>query len=462
MVKKRISLLMVLCMLFVTVSSSAAAEETLPADCFDFDFVLRVHPEAVSEKKQEAIAGCADFLNALRFEGSLTRAKSSSDFDLILRVIPVSQIDGAIEIRFQGSQDQILLNSSLLGDKTILLSTYSLLNFCSKMSEHLGIPLQYLALLYPYSWLYSLQIPINDWNFMLNQEVNGVIPDEWVSYLWNCWWWRVHDNEPLKILVDALCKDTEAEEAFKAVVNEIPDYFAKDFAQEKQITIRRNDSQTTMENYKGDVFFRKYYEGQTRGMELHLPRMKTGYLPVFSAETTTFPEWERQNSRITARLLGQGDQQDLVNLNFSMVSFPTTWPSDCWSLVSLDLTGTLLPNLGISCYVTGEKNGHTRIEVRKPTVEMEPGQIMLTVEGTLLPREGNVQIKAFSLDEEEKAEMLDLLVANDRTIRDFLPDLVEPMVQGLIKFLIGIPASACQTFMDQLTDLGVFALLFGE
>ena len=462
MVKKWISFLMVFCVLFAAVSRPAKAEETFPAACFDFDFVLRIHPEAASAKMQESIAGYAAFLNALRFEGSLIQAKSTSDFDLTLRVIPVSQIDGAIEFRLQGRQDQVLLNSSLLGDKTILLSTYSLLNFCSKMSEHLGIPLQYLALLYPYSWLYSLQLPINDWNFMLKQEVNGVIPDEWVSYLWNCWWWRVHDNEPLKILVDALCKDTEAEEAFKAVVNEIPDYFGKDFAQEKQITIRRSENQTTMENYKGDIFFRKNNDGQTLGMELHLPRMKTGYLPVFSAENTTFPEWERRNSRITARLLGQGDQPNLVNMNFSMISFPTTWPSDCWSLVSLDLTGTLLPNLGINCYIVGEKNGHIRIEVRKPTVDMEPGQIMLTIDGTLLSRDDSVQIKAFALDEEDKAQMLDLLIANDSTIRDFLPELVEPMVRGLANFLIGIPTSACQTFMDQLTDLGVFALLFGE
>lgn len=462
MVKKWISFLMVFCMLFAAFSSPAIAEDTLPADCFDFDFVLRLHPEAVSKEMQEIFSGYADFLAALRFEGSLVQAKDSSDFDLLLRVIPVSHIDGAIEIRLHGQQDQILLNSSLFGDKTILLSTYSLLGFCSKMSEHLGIPLQYLALLYPYSWLYSLEIPIKDWNFMLDQEVNGVIPGEWVSYLWNCWWWRVQDNEPLKILVDALCKDTEAEDAFRAVVNEIPDYFGKDFAQEKQITIRRSENETTMENYRGDIFFRKNNEDQTLGMELLLPRMKTGYLPVFSTETTVFSEWNRQNSRITARLLGQGDQPNLVNMNFSMISFPTTWPSDCWSLVSLDLTGTLLPNLGVNCYVLGEQNGHVRIEVRKPTVDLEPGQIMLTAEGTLLPREGGVQIAPFAIDEEDKAPMLDLLVANDRTIRDFLPDLVEPLVRGAFNFLIGIPASACQTFMDQLTNLGVFSILLGE
>ena len=53
-------------------------------------------------------------------------------------------------------------------------------------------------------------------------------------------------------------------------------------------------------------------------------------------------------------------------------------------------------------------------------------------------------------------------MANDSTIRAFLPDMVRPMLEGMLRFLAGIPASACQAIMDDLTDLGVLELLLGE
>ncbi len=456
--KKIVSVMMLFCLLAGCIPAGAQAADLLPAAGYDFDFVLRLHPEAFSEEARKKIDGYAALLEALRFRGSLVWAREEDNFDLHFQVIPVTRPEGAIEIRLHGPQDPVLLNSSLFGDKTIRLSTYSLLNFCSKMSEHLGIPLQYLGLAYPYSWLFGLKIPIEDWHFMMEKEEDGTIPAEWVRYLWDCWWWRVYDNEPLKILVDALCKDTPAEDAFRAVVAEIPDFFGKDFAQEREFHIRRSQTQTTWENYKGDIFFRKYDDGQNSGMELSLPRMRTGYLPVFSIDSTLNGEW--RNSWITAGLLGQSSLPNLVNLKMSMIAFPTAWPADCSSLLSLDLTGTLLPNLGLSCFIAGEKNGHARIEFRKPTVDMEPGEIMMSVEGTLEPKEGSAQIEAFELDPEE--EMLDLFIANDVTIQNYLPDLMDSLLKGVVRFLIGIPTSACQVIMDDLSELGIFTLLLGE
>ena len=35
------------------------------------------------------------------------------------------------------------------------------------------------------------------------------------------------------------------------------------------------------------------------------------------------------------------------------------------------------------------------------------------------------------------------------------------MLEGMLKFLIGIPTSACQAIMDDLTELGVFQVILG-
>ena len=142
------------------------------------------------------------------------------------------------------------------------------------------------------------------------------------------------------------------------------------------------------------------------------------------------------------------------------LSFPVAWPANFQSLLSVNLTGGLLPNIGFSAYLVGEENGHIRIEIRKPTVDYEPGPVMLTLEGDLNQREGNIKLR--SIPQAELDASLDLLVANDADIRAILPDMAQPMLVGLLRFLVGIPASACQTLMDELENLGILNLVLGE
>ena len=91
---------------------------------------------------------------------------------------------------------------------------------------------------------------------------------------------------------------------------------------------------------------------------------------------------------------------------------------------------------------------------------MEPGQIMLTVEGELTPREELSEITAYAEIPQERT--LDLLVSNDTEIQAYLPGLTGTMAKGLLRFLAGIPTSACQTVMDDLEELGVFSALLGQ
>ena len=167
------------------------------------------------------------------------------------------------------------------------------------------------------------------------------------------------------------------------------------------------------------------------------------------------------SDRLEIQLLGGEKQQDLLDLKLSLVSFPRTWPADCYSLLSLSQTGELLPKVGFSCYLSGEENGHCRLEIRKPTVEMEPGSLLLTVEGQALPSES--EVADFDTEREwDAANVLDILVANDATINAYLPQVMEPALKGLARFLIGIPTSACQAILDDLTEMGVFTVLLGE
>ena len=460
--KKLISL--VLCLLTVYLSASVQAEtegsaSRDPAVGYSFDFFLRLHPEALSDSMSEQAQGYADLLQSLRFHGTYIRSLRDTSFELNASIIPVDSRGKPISFRLNGTEEVISVSSSLLGEESIRLSNYSLLGFSSKMSEHLGIPLHYLALLYPYTWKYCLQIPVQDWNYLVNRiDENGSASEEDVWYLSNCWEWRIRANEPTGILMDALCKDSDLEESFRALLAEIPDYVFKQVAKEQGIQVRQEGDQMIWHCASGD-FISETRNDETWRITLNLPRMSMGYLPVFSLEQDL--EENSQTWRVRAQMLGSDHlQEDLFSLEAFLLNFPVSWPSNFHSLFNLSLTGGLLPNFGFSAYLTGEENGYTRIDIRKPTVNYEPGPVMMTAEGVLKLLEGDVTIQPF--DPENTEGGLDLLIANDVTIRDFLPDIVRPMVEGLIRFLVGVPTSACQVIMDDLTNVGALDLLLGE
>ena len=463
--KKLISLTLCLCLLtavfFTSVCSTACAkaEVTKHVSGVDFDFFLRLHPEALSGVKVKQAQGYADLLQTVRFHGTFLWYPQYRIFDLSVSVIPVDSRGDPISFQICGAEDIMYITSPLLGRQTVKLSNYSLLGFCSKMSEHLGIPLHYLALLFPYTWRYGLEIPILDWKYLVDHiDKKGIVSEENIWYLSNCWEWRLAENEPTKVLIDALCKDSDHEEAFRAMISEIPDYIFRQLAGKQTFQISREGDKTIWHCFSGD-FLTEIRNNQTWRLALNLPRMEGGYLPVFSLEQDL--EKNRQSWRLRAQILGSGSlQEDLVNLEASLLSFPVFWPADFQSLLSLSLTGGLLPNIGFSAYLVGEENGHLRIEIRKPTVNYEPGPVMLTLEGDLNPLKGDLVLS--SISSERMDESLDLLVCNDTDIRAFLPGIAQPMLEGLLRFLVGIPASACQTLMDDLENQGILNLVLGE
>ncbi len=440
------------------VADRSADDIYLAGEGCDFEFILLLHPEAFSEKIREHMEGYDDLLRSLRFQGSLTWTDVISTFDLQLSIIPNDTWAEPIDLHIRGAKDLFFIRSNLMGDRAIALENSSLLEFCTKMSEHLGIPLQYLALAFPYTWEYGLGLPLQDWEgFLASETEDGVFPADRVHYLWECWDYRLWFDEPLNILISAVAKDAELDEAFRAMVAEIPEYFETTLAQEQEIRVQRREDGETWTAAGGEFYSETHTENSLR-METNLPRMRTGYQPIFSYETSV--ENDRRSGRLIAQLLATDEvQRDLVNLQASYLSFPVTWPADSQSLLSVNLTGGVLPNAGVSVYLDSEEDGAFRVDVRKPTVDMELGALMLSAEGKIIPKE-DVQVRAFDIDDGENA--LYLLTANDHTIQEFLPGIRTAMAKGLIKFLVGIPTSACQAIMDDLTDLGVFNVLLGE
>ena len=84
---------------------------------------------------------------------------------------------------------------------------------------------------------------------------------------------------------------------------------------------------------------------------------------------------------------------------------------------------------------------------------------VLQVFGTVIPR----QLEAApSYWEGDFVEYTNLFSVNDSSLRELAGRAAKPLLQGILDFLIEVPASACQSVMDDLTSSGLLSMALGD
>ena len=131
---------------------SAYASENQDSAVYSYDFDLRFHldAEGFQPRIRSHIRGYAELLDMLSLKGNLTWSAETGSMDLDLSIIPLTNPSAAVSMHFFGIPEHICMSSSLIGNETIWLNNYVLMEFALKSWNNLHIPLQYIALLFPY------------------------------------------------------------------------------------------------------------------------------------------------------------------------------------------------------------------------------------------------------------------------------------------------------------------------
>ena len=92
-----------------------------------------------------------DLLDILELKGRVITCPEWDSIEMDLSVIPTTNPAAALNFRLDGRSSHILLTTPLLANLPELFNNEALMEFCQKTYSHLGIPLPWLALLYPYT-----------------------------------------------------------------------------------------------------------------------------------------------------------------------------------------------------------------------------------------------------------------------------------------------------------------------
>ena len=108
-----------------------------------------------------------------------------------------------------------------------------------------------------------------------------------------------------------------------------------------------------------------------------------------------------------------------------------------------------------SAQLSTSADGNISLTLSRP-LEDRLSVPVFSCSGTITPAayEGKLKFKASSL-----SKNFNIFSVNDQTLYEFVHRTARPLFTGLLNFLYEIPASSCQSIMDELENYGILELL---
>ncbi len=453
--RRALALLLSLMILGLTPALAAPKTEKATLPGFSFSLKLGLDLSGVSPVERDRLRGYADFLDSMTFEGTWYAWPEKHQIDLSLNIIPENSSGSPLYLHIYGPESDLMLASPVLGDRPLHFFCDSLLAFSVKAHEHMGLNLQYLVLLYPHVYEFATRVINYSWvdDILKPFGSHEVSAEKVRTFTKKLEENLTDDASPVASLIDVLEICEGYDEVLISEVMNLPHYLQKNVCHDAGVDIEITDSSETWSCEGKNLYeMKKTASGET--VKLSLPDTDTGFRPHFSLQTET--DGGLTDVDLSAGWLSQDpdEKEDLVSLVISGRRLPAAWPVETESEFSLALTGSLFPRVLLEGSLNSKPDGRVSVKIKSPAGSELAAGAVLTAEGTVLSE----TFQARTYTEEEMAACMDILRVNDVTLAAWVQEVLPYAVEGLLGFLVGVPASTYQSVMDDLTDSGVLGL----
>lgn len=413
------------------------------ADTFGARFLLRFQLDTAESVAGEALG---EMLNMLQVEGTYARSGDSFDLQGFL------MLDDAEETRtsFQlyGLPHRYYLRSSLLGRETAMFDMVAALEFGIKIDAHLGVPLQQLFLLLPYS-------TVSAFDSMFAAARPVLFAAEGSRHVY---------KQQLLTLCDTLSELAASDRAFTywaqslaslsehpwEVSNAIEAVFSglRDWVDshlDNRLAINVKDGRETWAMGGFHVLERIQ---TSAGGEIHvrLPGLPDG------SSWTLDAEWAESDAGGMALQLSilamHADGTPLLTVSVTGDQLPRALPLDAPFSLTLSAQYENLPER--SLLLSGAGNGDGAFQL---TLAQADGT-QLTVSGTL----ADFVPAAWPVWEDTVDGVWNIFSLYEQSLSEFVSAVAKPMLLGGIPLLARLPVRVCTTMMDLAEQAGVFQI----
>ena len=220
-------MLCLLCAVLILVSTVPAySEDAGENSSYDFDLTFHLNADSFPVLVRTRVAGYASLINRLGLRGTVAWSDETQSFDLDATLYFTDDPSLAYPFRLYGTKSRIFFTSPMISNEVILLNMTALMEFALKAKNTLGIPLSYIALLFPYTTESAFRGMAVDWQDTIGSSTKsrkiGVKRFRELSVLWT--------NELLKdgLLhwwITGLASGSDVPAAVEAEMDSLPSYY---------------------------------------------------------------------------------------------------------------------------------------------------------------------------------------------------------------------------------------------
>ncbi len=512
--------LCLLCALFLLIPSLVSAEGVQADDnySFDFDFTFTMNARSFPKLIRSRMAGYAALFNKLGLRGNLAWTRSIGCFELDAELYFTDRPSLTFPFRVYGAEPRIFITSPLIKDEVILLNMIALLEFSVKAKKTLGIPLPYLAFLYPLTTKYAMAGLANTWNEVIGSYPDGgKITPEQLHTLYERWAQIFIENPDLQRWITALADGSDnAEEAVEAEFMSVPDYIEKITAFEP-VTVTSDEGSEVWTNESGQALYSRQESDGALSVSVTLPASENGYEPLltyssandgstvsfrletslnrdpysivlkpvsneeeYTEEVGVYDEYEDEDGYYykdeydeeseseggfynyyddcgeSGTVREESLPESLIHLTIDAAGLPARLPADSSFDTDINLLEKLFPNFGASIHGETKKDGSLLLTVRKPYNEGKESEEIFRCTGTLVPA-ATRDIPNYM--HKELDGVYNVFSFNEQTLAEFRNKVLPLLVRSIFRFVEAAPTSACQSLLDDLTDSGILDMI---
>lgn len=509
--------LCLLCVLLLFIPTLVSAEEASIDDnySFDFDFTFTLNAHAFPKLMRSRMTGYAALINKLGFRGNVAWTRSTESFELDSELYFTDNPSLSFPLQVWGAQPRIFISSPLIQDEVLLLNMVALLEFSVKAKNTLGIPLPYLAYLYPLTNEYALSGPVNIWHSVIGTYTkSGKITTKQLRTLTESWSEEFATNPDLQRWITALAEGSDnARDAVETELTHIPEYIEKITNGCKPVSIKIQDGSQTWTTSGKEVLFSQQETDEGLTLSVTLPASENRYVPsltysgIKDASTLSFrleaslmrdpyivatddpiPANTMQTSTAQSdssydkfsdenELYYDEDESDhgfyddygesgtmqetsfpagLLDLVVEAQSIPVSLPAESDFNIMINVQEKLFPHFSTKIHGETKKDGSLILSVRKLRQEESESEEILRCTGTLVPADlrdiPNYMFR--NLD-----DVYNVFSFNEQSLAAFRHNVLPKMIDSIFKFVEAAPTSACQSLLDDLTDSGILDMV---
>ena len=153
--------------------------------------------------------------------------------------------------------------------------------------------------------------------------------------------------------------------------------------------------------------------------------------------------------------------ETMLLLTVSGDSLPTSLPSDSSFSLAASMKGALYPNFDLSVRGKTEKDGSVSVYISFPQEGADPVAI-LSLEGSIVPGAVVETVPDFNYTPAQLYGNYNFFSFSEYYVAKFKDAVTKPLIRGLLDFVAEAPTSACQSFLDDLTDSGILNMMMDQ